>query len=318
MVLKREEKEISHFYFHQIDKFLKKGDVIASNNTKVFPARIYGKKETGGKAEILLLKPFKNSSKIEWSSKWYIINKPNLKIGQKIIFPQGLEGKILQDSGFEKVIGFNQKGKKLRDSIFRIGKVPTPPYIKSNLPKRKLMEYYQTVYAKDFGSIAGPTGGFHFTKNLIKKLKAKGIIFKYITLHIGLGTFQPINTKEVEKFNISAEWGIIDKKTANYLNKAKKSGQRIVSTGTTTTRTLEGFYKNGKLLSGEKYIDLFIYPGYKFKFVDALITNFHLPKSTTLLLACAFGGKDFIFSAYQEAIKKKYRFYSFGDAMLII
>jgi len=318
MVLKRKEKEISHFYFRQIDKFLKKGDVIVLNNTKVFPARIFGKKETGGKVEVLLLKPSGKSPKIEWSDKWCIINKPNLKTGQKIIFSQGLTGKILHDSGFEKVIAFSQKGKKLRELIFKLGKVPTPPYIKSNLPKRKLMEYYQTVYAKDFGSVAGPTAGFHFTKNLIKKLKAKGIIFKYITLHIGLGTFQPINTQEVEKFKISSEWGIIDRKTADYLNKAKKFGQRIISTGTTTTRTLENFYKLGKLLSGGKYIDLFIYPGYKFKFIDALITNFHLPKSTTLLLTCAFGGKDFVFSAYQEGIKKKYRFYSFGDAMLII
>jgi S-adenosylmethionine:tRNA ribosyltransferase-isomerase len=318
MVLKKKEKVISHFYFYDIEKFLRKGDVIVLNNTKVFPARLFGRKKTGGKAEILLLRPAREISKFEWSNKWRVIGKPNLKIGQKIIFPKILNGEIINDFGPEKIIKFNQKSDKLKKTVFEIGNVPTPPYIKSNLPKRKLIEYYQTVYAKNIGSIAGPTAGFHFTGRLIDRLKKKGVAFRYITLHIGLGTFQPINTQEVEKFEIASERGEINKKTADYLNKAKNAGKRIISVGTTTTRTLEGFCENGKLSWGEKYVNLFIYPGYKFRFIDGLITNFHLPKSSTLLLTCAFSGKDLIFKAYREAIKKKYKFYSFGDAMLII
>ncbi|MDP2934392.1 MAG: tRNA preQ1(34) S-adenosylmethionine ribosyltransferase-isomerase QueA [bacterium] len=318
MVLKKKEKEISHFYFYQIDKFLNKGDVVVLNDTKVFPARIFGHKETGGKAEILLLRPNKKTPQIEWTDKWWIIGRPNLKIGQRIFFSKSFSGEITNDFGLEKIIEFNQKGEKLKRLIFKMGKVPTPPYIKSNLSEKELIKYYQTIYAKNLGSVAGPTAGFHFTGKLIEKLKKKGVVFKHITLHIGLGTFQPINTKEIERFKISSEWGRIDRRTVDYLNEAKKSGSRIISVGTTTTRTLEGFCKNGKLSWGDKYIDLFIYPGYKFKFIDGLITNFHLPKSSTLLLTCAFGGKDFIFKAYKEAIKKKYRFYSFGDSMLII
>jgi S-adenosylmethionine:tRNA ribosyltransferase-isomerase len=318
MVLKMKEKVISHFYFYDIEKFLRKGDVIVLNNTKVFPARLFGRKKTGGKAEILLLRPVGEASKFEWNDKWRVIGKPNLKIGQKIIFSKTFNGEIVNDFGLEKIIKFNQKSNKFKKTIFKIGSVPTPPYIKSSLPKQKLIKYYQTIYAENIGSVAGPTAGFHFTGELINKLKKKGVVFKYITLHIGLGTFQPVNTQEVEKFEIGSERGEINKKTADYINKAKNTGKRIISVGTTTTRTLEGFCENSKLSWGEKYVKLFIYPGYKFRLIDGLITNFHLPKSSTLLLTCAFGGKDFVFEAYKKAVKKKYRFYSFGDAMLII
>ena len=316
MVLDRKNKAIRYSYFSQIDKFLKKGDVIVLNNTKIFPARMFGKKETtDSRVEILLLRPIKFFS---WDKKWRIIGKPNLKIGQKIKFPGHLEGRIIDSFGLEKIIEFNQGGKKLRESIFLLGKVPIPPYIKSNISKSKLVNYYQTIYAQNIGSVAGPTAGFHFTKRLIKKLEKRGVVFKFITLHIGLGTFQPINTEKVEDFKIASEWAKIDKKTADFLNQAKKEKRRIISVGTTTTRTLEGFFAKNKIIFGEKNINIFIYPGYKFKVIDALITNFHLPKSSTLLLTCAFGGRDFVFKAYEEAIKRKYRFYSFGDSVLII
>ncbi len=320
MVLERKSGKIYHSRFFEIGKFLNKGDVIVLNNSKVFPARLLGTKiPSGGKIEILLLQPdLPTLKKINWAKKWLAIGKGKLKVGQEIKFSKNLTGKIVKDFGFEKIIEFNKKGKSLKKLIFNLGKVPTPPYIKSNLPKSKLKNYYQTVYAKKIGSVAAPTAGFHFTNRLIKKLKKKGIIFKYVTLHVSLGTFQPIKEENIEKHKMPKEWAEIDKKTAEFLNRAKKEEKRIIACGTTTTRTLEGFSSQGKLLSGEKFVNLFIYPGYQFKFIDGLITNFHLPKSTPLLLVCAFAGKDFVFKAYHQAIKKKYRFYSFGDAMLIL
>jgi len=213
------------------------------------------------------------------------------------------------------LIRFNQQGEKLKQIIYQIGTAPTPPYIKrlSNLKE------YQTVYAKYLGSVAAPTAGFHFTPRLIKKLQRKGIIFKYITLHVGLGTFQPVKVENIEEHKMESEWVEIDKKTANFLNQAKRNHQRIIAVGTTSTRALESFAtRRGILRSGQKLVDLFIYPGYRFKFIDALITNFHLPKSTLLMLVSAFAGRDLIFKAYEEAIKNKYRFFSFGDAMFII
>jgi len=296
MVLKG--NKIIHSKFSEIDRFLKKGDVLVLNDSKVFPARLIGKKPTKGKIEILLVWP--DSDDFKWSNKWRIICKPGLKIGQEVVF-KGLKGIIIKDLGFERIIQFNKKGKQLKDSIFSIGLAPTPPYIKKKCPKH----YYQTVYAKNTGSIAGPTAGFHFTDRLINKLKKKGIIFKYITLHVGLGTFQPLKVKKVEDHTMDPELAFIDEKTKDFLKNAKT----IISVGTTTTRTLESF-KSGML-------DLFIYPGYTFKRVDCLLTNFHLPKSTPLLMTCAFANKKLILKAYKEAIKHNYRFYSFGDAMLI-
>jgi len=211
-------------------------------------------------------------------------------------------------------IKFNFTGKKLEQAISRFGKAPTPPYIKrlSNLKE------YQTIYAKRKGSIAAPTAGFHFTKNLINKLKKQDIKFYSVTLHVGLGTFQPVRTEIIEKHKMHSELAEVKKEIAKKLNQAKKNNQRIIAVGTTAVRTLETFTSNKILKPGIKYTNLFIYPGYKFKFVDAMITNFHLPKSTLLMLVCAFASRKLIFKAYKEAIKKKYRFYSFGDAMLII
>ncbi|MCX8015729.1 MAG: tRNA preQ1(34) S-adenosylmethionine ribosyltransferase-isomerase QueA [Patescibacteria group bacterium] len=317
MVVNRKEKKISHHYFYEIEKFLQKGDVLVLNNSKVIPARLIGKKpETGGRVEILLLRPeTKKLTHYQWIKKWVVIGKPGLSEGQKIIFEKGLTAVVKKSVNYERVIEFNCHGEKLKKIIYQIGQAPTPPYIKrmSNLKE------YQTVYAKNLGSVAAPTAGFHFTPRLIKKLKAKGVVFKYITLHVGLGTFQPVKVDEIEKHKMHSEWAEIDKKTAAFLNQAKKSYKRIIAVGTTTTRALEGFAdKKGYLRFGQKFVDIFIYPGYQFKFIDALITNFHLPKSTLLMLVSAFAGKDLIFKAYQEAVKKKYRFFSFGDAMFII
>lgn len=317
MVVNRKERKISHHYFYEIEKFLQKGDILVLNNSKVIPARLIGKKpETGGKVEILLLRPeTKKLTHYQWTKKWIVIGRPGLSEGQKIIFEKDLTAVVKKSVNYERVIEFNCHGEKLKKIIYQIGQAPTPPYIKrmSNLKE------YQTVYAKNLGSVAAPTAGFHFTPRLIKKLKAKGVVFKYITLHVGLGTFQPVKVDEIEKHKMHSEWAEIDKKTAAFLNQAKKNQKRIIAVGTTTTRALEGFAdKKGHLRFGQRFVDIFIYPGYQFKFIDALITNFHLPKSTLLMLVSAFAGKDLIFKAYKEAIKKKYRFFSFGDAMFII
>ena len=317
MVVNRETGEISQYLFYQIEKFLKKGDVLVLNNTKVIPARLIGQKpETGGKIEILLIRPqLKNLKDYRWNKRWIVIGRPGLKEGQKIIFPHGLKAEVKKVLNYERIIEFNCEAEKLKRVIYKIGQAPTPPYIKrlSNLKE------YQTSYAKHLGSVAAPTAGFHFTPRLVKKLKNKGVIFKYVTLHVGLGTFEPVKTENIEEHKMETEWAEIDKKTAQFLNQAKKKGQKIIAVGTTTTRTLEGFSdKKNHLKSGQKFINLFIYPGYQFKFIDALITNFHLPKSTLLMLVSAFAGKELIFKAYNEAIKNYYRFFSFGDAMFII
>jgi len=313
LILERKTKKIFHTKFFKIDKFLKKGDVLVFNDTKVIPARLFGKKESSGKVEILLLKK-KNKN-------WEVLAK-NLKrsyLGKKIYFEKNLVGEVKKFLGGGRwEIEFNFKGKKFLEILKKIGKTPTPPYIK----KEARLSDYQTIYAKKEGSVAAPTAGFHFSWRLLKKLKRKGIKIKFVTLHINLGTFLPIKTEEIEEHQMFPELVEIKKETASFLNKAKENHQRIIAVGTTVVRTLESFAfktKNGyRLRSGRKETKLFIYPGYKFKFVDALITNFHLPKSTLLLLVCAFASKKLIFKAYQEAIKREYKFFSFGDAMLIL
>lgn len=317
LVLDREKQKISHHYFFAIDKFLKKGDVLVLNETKVFPARLYGKKTTGGKVEIILLRPeaknFQNPLRINL---WRVIGRSRLKVGQTLIFSSNLKAEVLNDDHPEKIIKFNQSDQKLEKLIYQLGKTPTPPYLHPKIKDSVLRKSYQTVYAKNIGSAAAPTAGFHFTKELMQKLKKQGIIFEKIVLHIGRATFEPIKGENLPT-QLPSELAILDQKTSQRLNQAKKMGQRIIAVGTSTVRTLEGLAKKGKLYAAEKFIDLFIYPGYQFQFVDALITNFHLPKSSNLILVSAFAGKNFILKAYQEAVRKKYRFYTFGDAMFI-
>jgi len=351
MVLDKQKKTISHRHFYDLPDYLKKGDVLVLNNTKVFPARLIGKrKDTGGKAEVFLLKKHstrnnkqKNSKLINPKNKiiqaevWEVlIDHRRKKLGQTIQFGKGLECQIVKkidESVWE--VKFNKQGKKLEKLINILGQVPIPPYIKLKGKSKNLKNQYQTVFAKEKGSVAAPTAGFHFTKPLLNKLKKKGVQIEYVTLHVGLGTFAPVKVDDIIKHRMHSEWASIDLKTAKRLNKAKQAGRRIIAVGTTTARTLEAFSRNFqkpntkkqkiskpqisnfKLLSGNKWTDIFIYPGYKFKFVDSMITNFHLPKSTLMMLISALAGRSFIFKAYQLAIKNKYRFYSFGDAMLI-
>lgn len=319
MIVDRKTGQISHHHFYDVLKLLKKGDVLVLNDSKVIPARLLGKRESGGKAEILLLRPSaKNLKNYAWLKEWWVIGKPGLAINQAITFPQGLKAKVLKINGYERSVQFNFKGEKLKKIIYQIGQAPVPPYIKTNVSGAKLKKEYQTIYAKHLGSVAAPTAGFHFTPKLIKKLKSQGVKLQYVTLHVGLGTFQPVKEEKIENHKMSGEWTEIDNKTAVFLNKARKQGKRIIGVGTTATRVLESAANDkGIIKPGQKFVDLFIYPGYKFKIVDALITNFHLPKSTLLMLVSAFAKRKLILAAYQKAIKKKYRFFSFGDAMFI-
>jgi S-adenosylmethionine:tRNA ribosyltransferase-isomerase len=323
LVLDKKSKNIDHKYFYNVADYFKKGDVVVLNNTKVFPARLIGRRQdTGGKVEVFLLR--------QVSSDQYecLIGNRRKRIGQTIIINKGffcLIVKQIDQSVWQ--VRFNLSGKKLEAKINQFGLVPTPPYIKVQSKSQKLKKEYQTVFAKYSGSVAAPTAGFHFTKPLMAKLKKQGIEFAYVTLHVGLGTFAPVKANDITKHQMYSEYAMIDKKTADKLNQAKKQGKRIIAVGTTSVRTLETFSHVSKVISsrikgqvvpGKKWTNIFIYPGYKFKFVDAMITNFHLPKSTLLMLVSAFAGHDLILKAYNQAIKKKYRFYSFGDAMLII
>ncbi|NMB92389.1 MAG: tRNA preQ1(34) S-adenosylmethionine ribosyltransferase-isomerase QueA [Parcubacteria group bacterium] len=319
MVLDRETQSINHAYFYKIIDFLKQDDVLIFNNSKVVPARLLGhKKDTQGKAELLLIRPL-NSEIFDfqnWPQQWYAIGKPELKIGQIIEFNNGLEAKIIEHSNYELKIEFNATGDSLQKLIREIGQMPLPPYIEQ--PTDRSFKEYQTVYAQKEGSIAAPTAGFHFTQDLLNKIKTKRIQMEYIVLHVGLGTFLPVKEQQIENHLMHAEYFEISDEVARRLNTAKQKGQRIISVGTTVVRVLENCASdNGILESQRGWTKLFIYPGYKFKFVDALITNFHLPKSTLLMLVSAFAGREFILKAYQEAIKQKYRFFSFGDAMFI-
>jgi len=308
MVLNKKNHTIIHDFFYNIDKYLKPNDILVANNSKVIPARLFGQKTTGGKTEILLLRPLK-------SNQWEIVLKGKGQQNKEIKFDKKLFGILKkQTSNQTWEIEFNLSNNSLIKQIYKLGHAPTPPYIK----RSSNLQEYQTIYAQTPGSAAAPTAGFHFTKNLIKKLKKQGHEFEFVTLHVGLGTFQPVRTENIEEHQIHSEWGEITKKTAKRLNQAKKNKQRIIAIGTTTTRILETFTLKNELIPGEKWINTFIYPGYKFKLINGLITNFHLPKSSLLMLVCAFAEKEFMLQAYKQAVKEKYRFYSFGDAMLII
>lgn len=312
MVLNRQTGQIHHDYFFNLGRYLKRGDILVLNDSKVFPARLIGRKKTGGQAEILLVqRKTKNS--------WQCLVKTkkareNLEIEfkkNKSILKACLKHRI--ENG-KWLIDFNQSGEKFDRLILKLGQAPTPPYIK----KISNLKEYQTIYARWSGSIAAPTAGFHFTPQLIKKLKKQGVKFEFITLHVGLGTFLPIKTEQIEKHQMLAEQYTIKPNTFKRLQKAKKKGTRIISVGTTSTRTLESIFGKGKVKKFNDWTNLFIKPGYHFKFIDGLITNFHVPTSTNLVLVSVLAGRKMINLAYQAAVKRKYRFYSFGDAMLII
>ena len=343
LILDKQSGELEHKKFYNIIDYLKKGDVLVMNNSRVFPARIIGKrKESGGKVEIFLLRPHRRDAPVgrlkNRKEVWQcLIGARRVKEGLVVEFEQGLEGKVVknnQDGTYE--INFNKQEKAMMKVVEKIGQTPLPPYIKRITNeelkiKNNDKNSYQTVYADvdKIGSVAAPTAGFHFTPELLKKIKDKGVRIEYVTLHVGLGTFAPVKMDDITKHKMHAEFVEVDKNVLKRIIKAKKEKRRIIAVGTTSVRTLEAvasqfsifnfqFSNNFQFKSYKGFVNIFIYPGYKFKIVDAMITNFHLPKSTLIMLVSAMAGKENIDRAYQEAIKRKYRFYSYGDAMFIL
>ncbi len=312
MVLNREKQTIEHKIFKDIIDYLEPGDCLVRNNTKVIPARLYGiKEETNANVEFLLL------NRIDGDI-WEVMVRPGkkLKAGAKVTFGDGiLKAEILEqlDNGNRKV-KFEYSG-IFNEILDQIGLMPLPPYIHEKLKEK---DRYQTVYAKYEGSAAAPTAGLHFTEELLEKLKEKGVEIANVTLHVGIGTFRPVKVENVEEHDMHSEHFYIKAEDAEKINKAKKEGHRVIAVGTTSCRVLESIAdENGMVHETEGDTQIFIYPGYKFKCLDALITNFHLPESTLIMLVSALAGRDYIMKAYNEAVKEKYRFFSFGDAMFI-
>ena len=312
MVLDKMSGKIKNKKFSDIKSYLKKGDCLVINDTKVIPARLFGSREsTGGKVEILLLKRLQNDI-------WEVLVKPGkkCKIGSKISFGDGiLKGEIIDivDEG-NRLIKFSYEG-IFEEILDKLGEMPLPPYIKHKLEDKNR---YQTVYAKHDGSAAAPTAGLHFTPELLKEIEEMGVEIARVTLHVGLGTFRPVKEQDILKHHMHSEFYIVGKEAADKINATKKRGDRVICVGTTSCRTLESATdEDGILREKSAWTEIFIYPGYKFKIMDALITNFHLPESTLLMLISAFAGKDKIMSAYEKAVEERYRFFSFGDAMFI-
>ena len=311
MVLNRETETIEHRKFKNIIEYLKPGDCLVRNNTKVLPARIYGSKETGAKIEFLLLNNIEGDI-------WETIVRPGnkLHIGTNVIFG---EGKLIAEI-LDIMPGGTRKVKFTYEGIFNeildeIGLMPLPPYIHEELKEN---DRYQTVYAKYNGSAAAPTAGLHFTPELLKQIEEKGVKIANVTLHVGIGTFRPLKEEKVENHEMHSEHYYIKQEDAEIINETKKNGGRVIAVGTTSCRVLETVAdENGMVQETEGDTKIFIYPGYKFKCLDALITNFHLPQSTLLMLVSSLAGKEYIMKAYEEAVKEKYRFFSFGDAMFI-
>ena len=311
MILDRSNETIEHHIFRDIIDYLEPGDCLVRNNTKVIPARIYGKKETGAKVEFLLL------NNIE-SDIWETIVRPGnkLHVGTKVIFGDGiLEAKILEVlPGGTRKVEFKYQG-IFNEILDKIGIMPLSPYIHETLKEK---DRYQTVYAKYDGSAAAPTAGLHFTSELLKKIEQKGVKIANVTLHVGIGTFRPVKEETIEEHEMHSEHYYIKEEDAKKINQSKKEGKRVIAVGTTSCRVLETIAdENGMVRETSGDTKIFIYPGYKFKCLDGLITNFHLPQSTLLMLVSALAGKEYILKAYNEAIKEKYRFFSFGDAMFI-
>lgn len=311
MILDKKTKTIEHRHFKNILEYLEPGDVLVRNNTKVIPARLYGQKETGAKVEFLLLNNIENDI-------WECIVRPGnkLHIGTKVIFGNGLLVAEILDTmpGGTRKVEFHYDG-IFNEILDKIGLMPLPPYIHESLKEK---ERYQTVYAKYEGSAAAPTAGLHFTPELLEEIQKKGVEIANVTLHVGIGTFRPVKEETVEEHEMHSEHFYIKQEDAEKINKAKKEGHRVIAVGTTSCRVLESIAdENGYVEETEGDTQIFIYPGYKFKCLDALITNFHLPQSTLLMLVSALAGKDYIMESYNEAVKEKYRFFSFGDAMFI-
>lgn len=321
LYLNKTSGQVSHLQFSNLLNHLKSGDCLVLNNSKVLPARIFGKRETGATVEFLLLKCVGESQ--DAFQTWECLVKPGrkAKIGERFHFgPEGdkelLTAEIIEygDEG-SRIVQFKSKGVFL-EVLERIGTMPLPPYIHETLEDQSR---YQTVYADQMGSAAAPTAGLHFTEALLQAIEDKGVSIAYVTLHVGLGTFRPVKVDDIRDHTMHAEYYEINEVNAEKINHAKKSGGRIISVGTTSTRTIESAAdENGFVPARSGWTDIFIYPGYQFKVIDGLVTNFHLPESTLLMLISALAGRESIMSAYREAVDEKYRFFSFGDAMLIL
>ena len=323
MVLNTKNHTIEHKHFFDIVDYLDDNCILVLNNTKVLPARLYGHKETGAKIEVFLLENVTNSENNKCI--WKALIKPSKRVKPETLI------KISDDLTVKAIERLEDDGEWLIELIYsgdlfeilhKVGNIPLPPYIERKIQSEDLknfdMERYQTVYAKDEGSVAAPTAGLHFTQKILEKLKEKGVEIAYITLNVGLGTFRPVKCENILDHKMHSETFEITQETADKINKAKASGKKVVAVGTTTVRTLETAYqKYGCIKTCHDHSELFIYPPYEFKVIDKLITNFHLPKSTLLMLVSALAGKEFIFNAYQEAINNKYRFFSYGDCMFI-
>ena len=308
MVLNRKDKTIEHRIFRDVIDYLKPGDTLVLNNTKVIPARLIGKKEkTNANIEVFLLRPIEDNI---WET--LIKNVRRLKKNQKIIISDDFYVEFLSKDDEKAIVKIHSKD--IKSDLEKYGHIPLPPYIERE-DEEKDKDYYQTVFADKEGSVASPTAGLHFTKELLEKIKEKGVNIAYITLHVGLGTFKPVKTEDITKHKMHEEYFTIPKETLEMIKKTKENKKSVVAVGTTVVRALETYGKFGKT---EGFTDIFIYPPYEFKIVDKLITNFHLPKSTLLMLVSAFADRDFILRAYNGAVKEKYRFFSYGDAMLIV
>ena len=312
LVLNKESGKIQHEKFNNIIDHLLPSDILVVNNTKVIPARLFGTKSTGAKVEVFLLEQ-------KTKNCWECLVKPGrkLQIGAEITFNEELKAKIIdhaEEGG--RIVEFYWKG-NFWNILENIGNVPLPPYIKRE-PTNKDKETYQTVYAQERGSVAAPTAGLHFTKQLMQQIREKGIEILEVVLHVGLGTFRPVKTEDIKDHTMHSEHCQISEVTAAKINQAKSDGRRIIAVGTTTTRTLESFAENGHLNNGSHWTEIFLYPGKEIQIIDGLITNFHMPESTLMMLVSAFAGYENIMNAYKIAVEEKYRFFSYGDSMLIL
>ena len=310
--LDRASGEIRHEHFYNIIEHLNPGDCLVMNDSRVLPARLLGHRPTGGAVEVLLLRDLGDG-------KWECLAKPGRKmqVGQEVLFGDGeltaTVVEVLADGN--RVVQFHYEGIFL-EVLERLGKMPLPPYIKEELQDQ---ERYQTVYSREVGSAAAPTAGLHFTPELLDAIRAKGVKTAFVTLHVGLGTFRPVKAEDITEHHMHSELCMMSQETADILNETKRSGGRVICVGTTSCRTLESLVnEDGTFEAKSKWTEIFIYPGYAFRAMDGLITNFHLPESTLIMLVSAFAGKDHVMAAYEEAVKERYRFFSFGDAMVIL
>lgn len=317
LVVHKKNNDFEHRRFFDIADYFSKGDVLVLNDSKVIPARLIGKKETGGQVEIFLARRL--TTKKNTYERWEcLIKGKRLEIGKEIEISSNFKTTLIERLKETWIVEFNQYGKNFYSALERYGKTPLPPYIKSDEKKQK--KNYQTVYAseKHRGSVAAPTAGLHFTPALLTKLKKKGVIIKTITLHVGLGTFLPIRVTNYKKHEMHSEWVEVKTDVMKAIQKAHQKKKKVIAVGTTSTRALEAAYKEKKYDTFQGWVNIFIYPSYKFNVIDGLITNFHLPQSTLLLLVSALATRKKILQAYKEAINEEYRFFSFGDAMLIV